>query len=168
MSSIVTPHFLHRIQKDTKVLFHLKPQITTYCYLAVQGSSKIKTFHPLGKFPKTEGKQHKIASGSPWNWVDSVCLYLPCTLTIVLRVTQTSQAARKTFEIRPASLEQAETSQATRKRFRPWAAGEDALQLVVLPAGCAKCFSFQLCELSSMLGWALMIHLSLSYFCLCK
>ena len=72
------------------------------------------------------------------------------------------------FEIRPASLEQAETSQATRKRCRPEAAGEDALESVVLPAGCAECFSFQLCELSSMLGWALIIHLSLSYFCPCK
>ena len=164
MSSIVTPPFLHRIQKDTKVLFRLKPQITTYCYTVLQGSSKIKIFHPVGKVLTTEGKQLKIASGSPWNWADSLCLYLTRTLTIVLRVTQTSQAARKTFKIRPASLEQAETSQATR-RFRPGAAGEDALQSVVLPAGCAECFSFQLCELSSMLGWALTIHLSLSYLC---
>ena len=126
MSSIVTPPFLHRIQKDTKVLFRLKPQITTYCYPVVQGSSKIETFHPVRKVLTTESKQLKIASGSPWNWANSLCLYLPCTLTIVLRVTQTSQAARKTFEIRPASLEQAETSQATR-RFRPGGAGEDAL-----------------------------------------
>ena len=65
MSSIVTPPFLHRIQKDTKVLFRLKTQITTYCYPVVQGSSKIKTFHSLGKVLTTEGKQLKIASGSP-------------------------------------------------------------------------------------------------------